>query len=922
MNPYKYYPQRIPLKWFNIHNGLESGQVHNITQDEKGLIWLSGPNGLSRYNGNVIENFTKQLKLSTHGLRWVEVGSNDQLFAVTDINIDLIEKGISQPLSENWQYGHVNQIFFNDSIGLLIASSSGIFIYKNKIINKMLSGNFDRVFVDQKGQIWTYENRSALKIYSKDFSTEIKTDFEMIDSVTYISEGIDGTVNILTENHLYEIKDLKVIRKSYFKLISAVIAHDDELWVGFNNQLIKYSIFDNKWSNPQIISKDCYINSFFIDNFNNIWGATDQHGAIKVSALKELVFQPKFESEGSVFSINKIDDDRYSVAGRNINKEMRIDKIYYFKDNAHLDVGHVWDQIYLNEHFSIVVSDNGVFKVINGEIKKIFKDDKYLSKHGRIILKVDDILWIGTRLGLTKLRIYEENNLEIIQSIDLGYVYCLDKDKNNNLWVGTLNNGLWIEQKNDFIKHNLRFLSENSSIYCIRINDDNCSVILHNNLISVHHNDGHSQLISETQSLVSGWSVVWDNDTIWVGGSNGLTQYDIKSKEEIRNITALLSKPNWEFTTSKSLLLIDHRYLLCGLNSGLAIVDKNILSKINRKLNVYLDHVKWENTNVNVKNKMDIVKLGNWTLKVNFFSAWYYSEHSLKYRYKLLGFDNKWNETQLNQIHYNSLPIGHYKLFMKAFSPLTGWSESIIIYEFEVDVPMWARGWLAVLYNIKEVMYGVFSNKKKNSNLAQMNEFLEEKLQKNNEEITKTYIEIQKANTILKKEANVDELTGIANRRSYNSIIDKELEVSIRSNTILSLLMIDIDDFKVFNDTYGHELGDLVLIKLAETLKKNIRKGDLACRYGGEEFAVILPHTSLTGAKEIAKKLVLEVSKIKMKDIEPGVTKKLTISIGIGVFNESSYDKLNATKLMKQADEGLYLAKHKGKNQFATIAQE
>jgi diguanylate cyclase (GGDEF)-like protein len=922
MNSYHYYPQNIPLKWFTKHNGLDSGQVHNITQDNKGIIWLSGPNGLSRYNGNCIENFTKRLNLSTHGLRWIEIAPENVLFILTDIDIELISEGTSYTITNNWQIGFINNIAFHSALGLIVASNMGVYIYRNHEFTKMLSGNFEKVFVDQLNHVWVCEQFAALKIYNSEFTSLIKVGFDEIKDISYISESHDNKTILVTNDYILELKNFTIIRTTDISLVSAVIEQNNNLWVGVNNQLVKYSLFDDKWCKPEIICDDCYINSFFIDNFNNIWGATDQHGAIKVSALKDMVFQPKFKTKGSVFSINKIDESRYSFIGRNVNKEVKINNIYFFKDNLNLNKGHVWDQIYINEHLTIVVSDEGVHRIYDGEIKQIFKQDKYLSKHGRIIYRSGELIWIGTRLGLTKLIIDSNNDLTIIQQFNLGYVYCIDKDHKNNLWVGTINNGLWIEQESDFIQHKLRFIEDNSGIYCLRFNEKYDCVILHDNFISIHQIDGTSTLITETKSLVSGWSVVWDNGTIWVGSSNGLTQYDVSLKEEKRNITALLSESNWEFTTSKSLMIVDNRFLLCGLNSGLAIVDKNILNKIQKELKIYLDVVTWDNTETQMKGNITTVNPGNWTLEIRYYSIWYYNEQNLKYRYKLLGFDNKWHITKYNHIQYNSLPVGKYKLIMEVFSPLTGWSESFDIYEFKVEIPFWARGWLTLAYNSKEIIFGVFSNKKKNSDLIQLNQHLEEKLLKNTNELTKTYIEIQKANVILKKEANLDALTGIANRRAFNFNLNKELEISTRSNSALSLLFVDIDNFKFFNDNYGHDVGDIVLINLADVLKQNIRKGDYACRYGGEEFAIILPHTSLIGAKKIASKLIKEVSKMEVRNTLISINKKITISVGISVFDDLNLNESNVKELIKQADQGLYIAKHNGKNQFATIVKE
>ena len=186
--------------------------------------------------------------------------------------------------------------------------------------------------------------------------------------------------------------------------------------------------------------------------------------------------------------------------------------------------------------------------------------------------------------------------------------------------------------------------------------------MLHDNLITVHHDTEEPVLINETATLISGWSAVWDRHYIWVGGVNGLSQFDTETKQETRNITALLSQANWEFTTSKSLRLVADRYLFCGLNSGLAVVDMQELKLINKPLSTHLDEVNWENAEITKTHPLICVKPGNWTLKVKFYSAYFHNELNLKYRYQLIGFSDDWQITKLNFVQFNSLPIGRYQL--------------------------------------------------------------------------------------------------------------------------------------------------------------------------------------------------------------------------------------------------------------------
>ncbi|WP_425804686.1 GGDEF domain-containing protein [Desulfitobacterium sp. Sab5] len=148
--------------------------------------------------------------------------------------------------------------------------------------------------------------------------------------------------------------------------------------------------------------------------------------------------------------------------------------------------------------------------------------------------------------------------------------------------------------------------------------------------------------------------------------------------------------------------------------------------------------------------------------------------------------------------------------------------------------------------------------------------------------------------------AHNDQLTGLCNRRYFNFMLAKEISRIQRTKSILTLILIDIDNFKKVNDTHGHLMGDDVLKKLGYILKNNTRNIDIVARWGGEEFAIILVETDLDGAKIFAERLRKTV-----ENYDFGF--QVTISLGI----VSTCDDLSLDELLTQADEALYAAKEK-----------
>lgn len=187
---------------------------------------------------------------------------------------------------------------------------------------------------------------------------------------------------------------------------------------------------------------------------------------------------------------------------------------------------------------------------------------------------------------------------------------------------------------------------------------------------------------------------------------------------------------------------------------------------------------------------------------------------------------------------------------------------------------------------------------------------LEEMLQQSNAAME----ELRKDLEHVRREAMTDGLTGLANRKSFDAEFDRVFQDSEKNEQRFTLLMLDIDHFKSFNDNFGHQVGDQVLRLVARTLKDSIKGKDFAARYGGEEFAIILPDTDLAGAVIVGNALRKAVASKDVINRSTGkVLGRITMSVGVA---EYMGDK-TAEDLIERADSALYTAKHNGRNQVA-----
>lgn len=183
-------------------------------------------------------------------------------------------------------------------------------------------------------------------------------------------------------------------------------------------------------------------------------------------------------------------------------------------------------------------------------------------------------------------------------------------------------------------------------------------------------------------------------------------------------------------------------------------------------------------------------------------------------------------------------------------------------------------------------------------------------------EIFATQVSLLLGNQFAREEilrlADADDLIGIYNKRWFLKRLPQEAERARAYHEPLSLLMIDVDDFKQINDSFGHTMGDVVLSEICGVIRANLRPPDLLARYGGDEFVLILPHTDLAGASALAERILATVRQLTIPTDEVGAI-RCSVSIGVADFQ---HEQASAQDLLRLADDRLYVSKREGKNRY------
>ena len=282
----------------------------------------------------------------------------------------------------------------------------------------------------------------------------------------------------------------------------------------------------------------------------------------------------------------------------------------------------------------------------------------------------------------------------------------------------------------------------------------------------------------------------------------------------------------------------------------------------------------------------------------------------VRFRYKLEGFDPDWIEAGNRRVaFYTNIPPGKYTFRVRACNNDGIWNEEGDFLRFSLRPRFQQTGVFYGLCGLGLVLVGFGAARARAARARARERQLEQ-------QVAERTVQLEEANTKLQQLSELDALTGIANRRRFEDTLTREWRRATRDQLPLSLVMIDIDYFKNYNDAYGHQLGDECLRRVATEIREAItRPGDLVARYGGEEFAAILPSTPAKGAFAVAELLRLRVERIATRHQTSPLG---VVTISVGVASMTPGESFAKETLVAAADGALYAAKRAGRNRVET----
>jgi diguanylate cyclase (GGDEF)-like protein len=294
------------------------------------------------------------------------------------------------------------------------------------------------------------------------------------------------------------------------------------------------------------------------------------------------------------------------------------------------------------------------------------------------------------------------------------------------------------------------------------------------------------------------------------------------------------------------------------------------------------------------------------------------------------GFDKDWSPPLTKrEATYTNLSPGSYTFKVRASNNDGKWNTTPAEIVIEVLPPWWGTWWFRILVALSAFVIAFGSVQFRIRNISRRNSELEqrvngrtkqlqeaqERLHLANDELKKQLEEITKLEKQVREQAIRDALTGLYNRHHLSDVLESEFSRAERKRYAIAFMLIDLDHFKQVNDNYGHHAGDLALKAATQVISKHIRRSDIAFRYGGEEFLVILPDITLENACQRAGQLCNDINALEIPFEQEII--RINASIGVAIYPQHGKD---SDEILMRVDKALYEAKKTGRNKVILYA--
>lgn len=909
------------------HNPFDDeGLVHNLIQTmyyDEALhqLWIGTYQGISMLSihDNHFTNFT----VDSHGL------SNSIVIAITKSSDGTIWAGTMNGLNKIDQEsgkisvyevpGNVIRDLFIDSKNrLLVGTHKGLYYFDDKKeelipLEVDLPSPYVMVVEEFTEGILTLGlwDGGVVRIDMDDYSlthheydhNDVYTLYKTHDHILWVGTWGGGLFAEAPDGEVYHFSGEGENKELEHPVIYSLLQdHSGILWIGTNGGGINklnprqnnYVAFSHDPENPSSLSAG-KINSIIRDAQGQLWIAVYNNGLNRYDPIKKKMHHYFHDPEDptSLPSDNivtmHLDHAGNLLLGSNAGLIQYDDTSDDFQSLPYFDDDLLVYSIEEQDHYLWIGTYNdGVYRYNRNteetshyyygpSFDAIISDNLVYD----ILVDSQDRVWIGTNNGLNvlspesdKFKTYKRGSASSYQlaSNTIRVVY---EDSKGNIWIGLVGGGLALyqEETDDF----KTFLEQ----------------------------DGLSS------NTITG--ILEDQEgRIWAATHDGISIVD-PVRKDIITLSPQDGIGGWEFN-SGHFRDTDGSLFFGGVH-GISIIPGNFSGTGSTAPIVYISSIElFQNQIASEKmffnaQHLDFNAQENF-LGFQFAAIDYDAPDKTRFSYYLEGFDADWiHAGSRDYATYSNLPPGQYKLHVLAEN-VHGIVSEPAVFSFSIATPWHLSTFAFLLYITFFILLLMGAFKLRETRLVRQR----------NSILAALNLQLEEANQKLETMSTTDSLTGLFNRRYFDTVLEDQFQLSKRSKRPISLLMFDIDHFKNINDTFGHIVGDEVLKQIGKAAKEVLpRNTDFIARYGGDEFAVVLYDTQEKGAITVAQRIMDNATHIQLDAL---VNASLMITVSIGICSIVPDEKTHLTELIQSADQALYQSKTKGRNRMTIFGKD
>jgi len=932
---------------YTTENGLPQNSVLDILQSTDGYLWLATYEGLSRFDGVSFSTLSKSNSVfKKNDVFALTKGKGDSIWIGTNGGgLYLLEKNNLTLFSikDNLSSNYISDLLVDNNGTLWVATRTGISKYVNGKFEIVDLGELsDKFFVrmckDKYNNIWCASQDNGIvkiaKNHIRKFNLRSGLKTNHFGCISIVNDEVWAGTGDRGEIYRFKNNKWTVLGKKEGLNCDSVYTiyqdSDNSIWVGGNrNGIFRYTknSFESI-STEQGLTNDS-VRVFFEDKEKSLWVGTYRGGLNRLrdgniitythsqGLVKDEVRALFCDSEGTIW-VGTVGGGLCSIKNNIISTistkqglpDNRIWSIAETKDKSIL-VGTYGGGAALLKNNKVVKVWNKKNGLENNIVRAVYEDSK-------------GNFWFGTNGGGVTVISLDGKFKYLSKKNGLAgnYIYSFYEDSKNRMWVGTYEGGVSIIEKGNIENISIEDNLSSNCIWSI-IEDSKGRIWMGtDNGGIVKIDNGKKTIYSEKDGLFSTsiFQLIDDKKgNLWVGGNKGPIKitYDSIEKYDRNEMKSLILK---SYGKSEGMpekecngpafpagCLGKDGNIYFPTTKGVVVINPNNKTTNTIAPNVVIESVIVDGKQIQIKNNSITLEPGPKNIEIKYTALSLVIPKKVLFKYKI---DNQKFMTNVGTrriAFYTNLNYGKHIFNVIACNNDEIWNMEGASIKIYVKPHYYETLFFKLLSGIILFLFSIIVYKYKVRRLKEGKKKLEQLVNEKTEEL-------QKVNQELKKIANTDWLTGIDNHRQFDSMYKNEWKRCARNKHTIALIMADIDNFKLYNDTYGHQEGDICLKRVATKLKNTLRRpADLVARYGGEEFVIVLPDTSKEGALKVGNRLKKGIESLNIKHKTSPITPHITISLGIATilpdFSKDSHE------LLIHADSALYNAKAMGKNQ-------